>query len=304
MEFAAAMAEEGYALFRVTALGLFEANLTAIRLSRLRVTWAAERGTRIAFVAPRPGYGRVLIPLTGRTATICGGLPISPGHIVAQPDDCPFHERLDGPCRWLGIVFPVRLVERYGRALMGLDFAVPPTANLLRAPRTALKRLIELGMHAVHRAETHSGIAARSEAARGLELELIHALVDCLIAGRVRRVLVAAGRDADVMRRFEAALDNGPQREPPIARVAELLGVSDRTLRACCERHLRLGPRQYAVLGRMQLVRHDLRASGASAGSVAKIARSHGFAEPGRFAMYYRTLFGELPSATLRSRQT
>jgi transcriptional regulator GlxA family with amidase domain len=33
--------------------------------------------------------------------------------------------------------------------------------------------------------------------------------------------------------------------------------------------------------------------------SVAEITRSHGFSEPGRFALAYRALFGEAPLATL-----
>ena len=33
---------------------------------------------------------------------------------------------------------------------------------------------------------------------------------------------------------------------------------------------------------------------------VAEIARTHQFQEPGRFAVKYRTIFGEMPSATLR----
>jgi hypothetical protein len=36
-------------------------------------------------------------------------------------------------------------------------------------------------------------------------------------------------------------------------------------------------------------------ASAASLTSVAEIARSHGFSEPGRFAVAYRVLFGEAP---------
>jgi transcriptional regulator GlxA family with amidase domain len=38
--------------------------------------------------------------------------------------------------------------------------------------------------------------------------------------------------------------------------------------------------------------------------SVAEIARTHQFLEPGRFAVIYRTIFGEMPSSTLRRNPT
>jgi len=41
-----------------------------------------------------------------------------------------------------------------------------------------------------------------------------------------------------------------------------------------------------------------------NATSVAEVARSHGFSQPGRFAGVYRRLFGEVPLATLRRRKS
>jgi len=38
--------------------------------------------------------------------------------------------------------------------------------------------------------------------------------------------------------------------------------------------------------------------------SVAEIARIYQFHEPGRFAVTYRTVFGEMPSTTLRRAST
>jgi AraC-like DNA-binding protein len=49
----------------------------------------------------------------------------------------------------------------------------------------------------------------------------------------------------------------------------------------------------------MHLARGALKLSGSGTATVTKIATDNGFWELGRFAVEYRALFGEVPSATL-----
>jgi transcriptional regulator GlxA family with amidase domain len=48
------------------------------------------------------------------------------------------------------------------------------------------------------------------------------------------------------------------------------------------------------------MARSALRRADPGDASVAEIARTYQFQEPGRFAVTYRTVFGEMPSTTLR----
>jgi transcriptional regulator GlxA family with amidase domain len=48
------------------------------------------------------------------------------------------------------------------------------------------------------------------------------------------------------------------------------------------------------------MARSALRRANPANASVAEIARTYQFHEPGRFAVTYRTIFGETPSTTLR----
>jgi AraC-like DNA-binding protein len=61
-----------------------------------------------------------------------------------------------------------------------------------------------------------------------------------------------------------------------------------------------VGRRAYLWLRRMHLVRWALRSADAEKTTVTAIATDHGFWELGRFAVAYRSLFGEAPSAALR----
>ena len=54
------------------------------------------------------------------------------------------------------------------------------------------------------------------------------------------------------------------------------------------------------LLRRLKTVRLALRDADPGTTGVAEIAASYGFTELGRFAVVYRTEFGELPSTTLQ----
>jgi len=86
----------------------------------------------------------------------------------------------------------------------------------------------------------------------------------------------------------------------PILRIGSVvaaLGVSERTLRHHCRRHLGRGPAEHIKRHRLLLVRHAL-LHGAAV-SVTRAAVEHGFYELGHFARDYRNVFGEPPSQTL-----
>jgi len=85
--------------------------------------------------------------------------------------------------------------------------------------------------------------------------------------------------------------------------VANAVGVSPRALQLTFRRHLGVTPMGYARHVRMSHAHHDLEAAAAEAGgSVTRIAMDWGFANPSRFASYYRAAYGRPPYETLRSR--
>jgi AraC-like DNA-binding protein len=104
------------------------------------------------------------------------------------------------------------------------------------------------------------------------------------------------------MRRFRRAAEDNPDLPLYIPELCAAIGVSDRTLRACCREQLGMSPKRYLLLRRMHLARRALREAVRSPTTVTEIATQFGFWELGRFAVRYRSLFGESPSATLSGR--
>ena len=84
----------------------------------------------------------------------------------------------------------------------------------------------------------------------------------------------------------------------PVATIARMIDVPERTLRHLCWQYLGESPGRYIRRHRIELARAALLNERTT---VTRAAMQHGFHELGRFAERYRKHFGELPSATLRA---
>jgi AraC family ethanolamine operon transcriptional activator len=78
------------------------------------------------------------------------------------------------------------------------------------------------------------------------------------------------------------------------------LGVSRRTLFYSFESAFGVTPMVYIKAQRLQGVRRALKAADPNTASIVAIAHQWGFWHSGQFAKAYKTMFGELPSATLQ----
>jgi len=143
-------------------------------------------------------------------------------------------------------------------------------------------------------------VLADSEVAHGLEQQMIHALVESLSVAPVYEETEPARRHRGTLARFEELLEAEPP--PNVTAIGNALGVSQRMLRECCKKNLGIDPSGYRRLRGMQRARRALRDENPDIASVSAVARRYGFRDPGRFAVNYRALYGETPSATLGRR--
>ena len=256
------------------------------------------------------------LPWVAHTETVKGratfGLRAAPGPSLLRDGDemqtanierlangQAFYTRSSGAVLWGSISLPIDALAAVGAATVGCDLTPPADVVTEMPPPAMMERLQRLYAAAVHLAQKAPEIIANSEAARGLDNEIVQALVGCLRTSEHEEDAVAKRKHALVMRRFHAAVTDSRDRPLYVSDLCSTIGVSDRTLQSCCQEHLGMGPRKYLWLRRMQHAHHALALADRTGATVTEIATAHGFWELGRFAGAYRSLYGESPSATL-----
>jgi AraC-like DNA-binding protein len=286
----------------VTGGGDFNARLTWLNLRRFHVLRASENLPRIAFISLSPAQVFVSFPASAGPPLTYGGLGLQFGDVVFHSRGERMHQRTNGESQWGLISLPPEQLAACGKALTGLKIVSPPAGRVLRPSRSAAVRLLRLHSKACRLAETRQKLVANPEVARALEQELLHALINCLTADDANGNLKTSRHHADIMARFEDALTAHSSLNMPA--LCSAIGVPERTLRVCCTEFLGMSPTRYLCLRRLNRARSALRRADPATASVAEIARIHQFREPGRFAVTYRTVFGEMPSSTLRRAPT
>lgn len=104
-----------------------------------------------------------------------------------------------------------------------------------------------------------------------------------------------------VVKRVIDAMHASPATPFTAADLANIAGVSIRTLQAAFQTHIDMSPMAYLRNLRLELVHTELVASDPSHTSVTEVAYRWGFPHLGRFANAYGRKYGTHPSETLRS---
>ncbi len=284
----------------VAERGDFTAVLTRIDLHRLWMQHLDERRPRLAHAALTKG--RAIFSILGQTDPdlIVSGKAVPPHSIVCHGIGEDYYQRLSGPTCQYAMSLPVADMAAAAASIAGYDLALSGRETRVIVPHPqALAKLRRLHVAAARLAEGTPELIANPEAARGLEQTLISALFGCLETGDATEESTARRRHDAIMRRFYRALEEDPDRALYLPELCAAIGVPERTLHACCQEHLGMGPKRYLLLRRLHLARRALSRVEPGTTSVTEIATQFGFWHLGRFAGAYRELFGEPPSVTL-----
>jgi len=284
----------------ITGAGDFKARLTRLKLKDLKIYRCCESLPRIAYISLPPEQTFLSFPV-GAASLISDGFALRSDDIVLHGRGERTHQRSNGACQWGLISLSPEQFASCGKALTGQSIAPLHASRILRPARADLLRFQRLFAQACRLAEAaRQKLIERPEVARALEQELLHAIINCLATNETDDNPKTRHHHSAIMVRFEETLRRRVDQKRNMPALCAELGVPARTLRMYCAEFLGVSPTRYLLLQRLNKARSALRRADPSKASVAEVARNHQFLELGRFAVTYRTTFGESPSATLQ----
>jgi AraC-like DNA-binding protein len=284
----------------MTERGCFTAKLVRIDLQQLWMQRYFDNLPRIGHWANVAQRAIISFSTRQGPSLLAGGFEMHPSRIIRRSQAQSYFQRSSGSASFGSMSLPVEEMAAMGETLAGVDLTPPRDAMLITPPPAAMARLQRLHEAAGDLTENAPEIIANPDASRGLEQELIEAMVSCLAHRDGRENSLAQGQHEIVMRRFRRLVEENPGQPLYVPEICKAIRVSERTLRICCQEHLGMGPKRYLLLRRMHFARRALRRATPETATVTEIATRFGFWQLGRFAVEYHLLFGETPSATLR----
>jgi AraC-like DNA-binding protein len=240
-----------------------------------------------------------LVAATEGADLIVDGMSVAPDTILCHSRNDEFIERTTGPVDRGILSLPIEDMARVSTAFSPDDFAAPEHPITISPPRAAMERLIELHIATDTLARHAPHVLANDDAARGLEQSLIEAMEASLGGDAATDSSIGHSR-RNIMRQFQQVLEENIEEPMYVPEICKALGMSERGLRHCCEQYLNMSPKQFLTLRRMHMAHRALRSAANPNENVTEIAMRFGFWHLGRFAVAYRSVFGESPSATLK----
>src|SRR6516162_1993763 len=283
----------------ITARGQFFAKLTWIRLHRLQMQRFFDNLPRILHVAHVHRRATISFLAPQGPPQRWGGTELSPVDIMFHNLDQNHFQQTFGAASSGFMSLPVEDFVSAGATMVGYDLTPPKDPSIFRPPPHALAKLRRLHAAAGHLAEEAPEVIGNPDAAYGLEQALIEAMVACLFNSQAREDSVAQRQHELIMRRFRRVVEENRDQPLYIPELCKAIGVSERTLRVCCQEQLGVGPKRYLLFRRLHLARRALRMGLPDTTTVTEIATRYGFWHFGRFAGEYQSLFAEPPSSTL-----
>jgi AraC-like DNA-binding protein len=297
--------------------GILDAGLEVTQMSRAPVTASLVFAAFDDGLACTSGYigGRVALtgPLSAGMVTIGAGLVFPPGTRhwlnevttgvvgVFRPGD--EHDALYPPgSMYAGVTLAAERLEQmaahHDLVLDGKTLGGTRIDADRKLPAPDLARL-QMQFERIHAGQLADAATARMVAMQFLDSMIVHLARSprFLLAGHDPRGLVR------IVARARAFIHEHLDQPLSVEMIASAAATSPRTLHRAFHTVLDETPYSYVLKLRLHRIRHELVTDAEAACTITMAAQRWNVAAMGRLAAWYRDLFGELPSQTLKRHQ-
>ena len=287
-----------------TGSGRFSNELLLAPLETTLFRYGVRSTPWIARATGYAGHVSLLLDLHYRQPVLINGLRKDGSRsLTLYGSSAEHHSVVVDPGQYAYIPFPIAQLEAAAQAAQlsrlpvtdgGCALLTPGSRQFSHLCETvqSIRRLAEQSPEAFLQEETKSAIE------RALTTALILALSSCEKEGRA----VHAAERSRILRRAQDYLHDRYHQPVYMLELCAAVGAPERTVRDVFLRQLGIPPMRYLKLRRLNDARAMLKLGDPPTTSVKAVALTAGFWDLGRFAVDYKSLFGESPSTTLMKR--
>ena len=289
----------GNNMYNLLGRGTFRAELMDIQLDQLFLQRGREALPRLTSSSMPTNRVGIVGWFNDGQLPVVRGAQMQQGEFMCLGLGMQSHHRTFGPNDFTALTLDASDLSRAATDLTGRDLAVT-AGKVIRPPDHLGTWLLSVIDAATRAGQATPGIFASQAAADALQQALLQPLIRCLMDGEARDEGVPRGHRAVIAKKFAAAVEaslDGPLLIPDLCR---MVGTTARTLNTLCREQFGVSAQRFLALRRLHLTRRSLLRSDHLFVTVTEIATSYGIWELGRFAVAYKSLFGESPSSTLR----
>lgn len=283
--------------------GALEASIERLRLDSVALRVASFSTAVRATVEPAPGIVTLGIALAAAEPFIVSTHRAEVGTLTVFGEEDVAEVRYPRQSSSVTLAMPVaRYAEEIGSSARLERLQARGDTPMMRLDESALARVSDVVDAVCRIGNDPAGPAFDGRWKANAEAALVEAccsgLADPLAVAGVPRERMRSMRA--VILAAEAMMDEDPTSIPSVPKLCRALGISRRTLERAFDDMLGQSPAHYLRVRALNASREQLLRSRYVPGIVTRVAIDNGFWHMGRFAVAYRTLFGERPIDTVR----
>jgi AraC-like DNA-binding protein len=287
-------------LYSLLDRGEFRADLTSAEIGGFKLQRGRESLSRLAaWGTPANQIGVVLWPPRKGRLPVVRGTQIQPGELLVFGQNVQSYHRTFGPNQFITLMLNAAGLADALHNWSGQELDVT-SVTVLRPPKEALVRLTSLAQSVLRIMNRMPALFSSVEVTKALEQSVLQSTLMCLQQGEARNEGIPRPSNAMLAKKLQEIIEANLDRPLHLPELCRMAGVPERALRKLFHEQMGMPPVRFLAVRRLHLAHRALLRADAHSTTVTEIATSLGIWEFGRFAVAYKSLFGESPSATMR----